>query len=169
MDGWLRNLDKDKDGILSKGDWLETMSGFAMESQPILMAIHPGAYGNARPLNVAWEIHSGIPEIPSPLYCRGRIYLLRNGGWLTCIKASNGEQVFRERLGAGGQYIASPIAAGDKLITASGRGTVTVIQVGEKLEVLARNDFGEQILATPAIAENRLYLRTANHLYAIGE
>ena len=167
--GWFRHLDKDKDGTLSKADWLELMSEFAMESQPTLIAIKPGAEGNARPLNVVWEIHSGIPEIPSPLYSQGKIYLLRKGGILTCIQASDGKQLFRERIGARGQYIASPIAAGDKLITASQQGTVTVIQIGDTLEVLARNDFGEEIIATPAIAKNRIYLRTVNHLYAIGK
>ena len=156
VSGWFKHLDKDKDGVLSKTDWLELMSEFAMESQPTLIAIKPGAEGNTRPLNVAWEIHSGIPEIPSPLYCQGKIYLLRKGGILTCIRASDGNQLFRERIGARGQYIASPIAAGGKLITASQQGTVTVIQIGDTLEVLARNDFGEEIIA--AIAENAIYL-----------
>ena len=167
VDGWLRQLDKDGDGI-SKKDWLEFMAGFSMESQPTLMAIHPGAHGNARPFSVAWEIHSGIPEVPSPLYHQGRIYLLRKGGRLACIRASDGKGLFRGLIGVRGQYIASPIVAGDKLITASERGTVAVIQIGDKLEVLARNEFGEKILATPAIAENKIYLRTAGHMYAIG-
>ena len=167
--GWLKHLDKDKDGVLGKSDWLEFMAGFAMDSKPIVMAIRPGAKGNARPSRVAWEIHSATPEIPSPLYCRGKIYLLRNGGRLTCLEASSGKQLFRELIGARGQYVASPIAAGDKLITASSRGIVTVIKIGDKLEVLARNDFGEKILATPAIADDEIYLRTASHLYAIGQ
>jgi len=169
-DGWLKHFDKDKDGILGREDWLETFSGFSMDSQPVLMAIRPGAAGNARLQSVAWEIDSGIPEIPSPLYHRGKIYLLRNGGVLTCVRASDGEQLFREQLGAGGHYVASPIAAGDKLIAASRKGTVVVAQIGgKKFEVLARNDFDEEILATPAIAGNTIYLRTAGHLYAIGE
>ena len=75
----------------------------------------------------------------------------------------------RDRIGAAGQYVASPIAAGDKIIAASVRGTVTVIQVDNKLQVLARNNFGEKIFATPAVAENIIYLRTTGHLYALGE
>jgi outer membrane protein assembly factor BamB len=168
VDGWLTHLDRDKDGVLSKSDWLEFMSGFAMDSKPVLMAVRPGAAGNARPLNVAWEINTRIPEIPSPLYCQGRIYLLRNGGWLTCLEAAKGRFLYHERIGARGQYVASPIVAGDKLITASKRGTVCVIKIGDKLEVLARNKFGEEILATPAVADGRIYLRTASRVYAIG-
>jgi outer membrane protein assembly factor BamB len=88
---------------------------------------------------------------------------------LTCLEAATGKELFRERIGAPGQYTASPIAVGDKVIVASVRGTVTVIQIDDKLKVLARNDFGEKIFATPAIAENKIYLRTAGHLYALGE
>jgi outer membrane protein assembly factor BamB len=94
---------------------------------------------------------------------------LRDGGLLTCLEASTGKEVFREQIGAPGQYIASPIAADDKIIVASVPGVVTVIQVDDELKVLARNNFGEKIFATPAVVENRIYLRTAGHLYALGE
>ncbi|MEJ2703835.1 MAG: hypothetical protein P8Z79_15475, partial [Sedimentisphaerales bacterium] len=106
---------------------------------------------------------------PSLLYCRGKLYLLRDGGVLTCLEAPTGKEIFRERIGAPGQYTASPIAAGDKIVVASTRGVVTVIQVGDELNVLARNDFGERVFATPAITENKIYLRTVGHLYALGE
>jgi outer membrane protein assembly factor BamB len=169
VDGWLTNLDQDGDGALSKTDWLATLAGFALQSKPVLIAIRPSARGDARPSSVAWEIHTGIPEMPSPLYHQGNIYLVRNGGVLSCIKAADGSRVYRERIGAGGHYVASPIVVGEKLVTVSKRGTVTVIQVGDQLDVLATNDFGEETLATPAIAGNNLYLRTARRLYAIGE
>jgi outer membrane protein assembly factor BamB len=94
---------------------------------------------------------------------------LRDGGVLTCLEAATGKELFRERIGASGQYTASPIAAGDKIIAASVKGVVTVIQVDDKLHVLARNNFSEKIFATPAVAENKIYLRTTGHLYALGE
>jgi outer membrane protein assembly factor BamB len=169
MDLLLRIFDRDKNGIISEAEWMQTMSGFAAISRPNLLAIRPGAKNDARESHVAWEIHRGIPETSSLLYCRGRLYLLRDGGVLTCLEASTGKELFRERIGASGQYIASPIAAGDKLIAASTRGVVTVIQVDDELKVLARNDFREKIFATPAVVENKIYLRTAGHLYALGE
>jgi outer membrane protein assembly factor BamB len=165
----LRIFDHDKNGIISEAEWMETMAGFAALSHPTLVALRPGATGDARPSHVAWEIQHGIPETPSLLYCRGKLYLLRDGGLLTCLDAATGKELFRERIGASGQYTASPIVAGDKLIVASVPGVVTVIQVGNELKVLARNDFREQIFATGAVAENRLYLRTVSHLYALGE
>lgn len=169
MDVLLRIFDHDKNGIISEAEWMQTMSGFAAISQPNLLAIRPGAKEDARESHVAWEIHRGIPETSSLLYCRGRLYLLRDGGVLTCLEASTGKELFRERIGASGQYIASPIAAGDKLIAASTRGVVTIIQIDDELKVLARNDFAEKIFATPAVAESTIYLRTASHLYALGQ
>jgi outer membrane protein assembly factor BamB len=169
MDTLLRIFDHDKNRIISEAEWMQTMSGFAAISQPNLVAIRPGATQDARKSHVAWEIRRGIPETPSPLYCRGKLYLLRDGGVLTCLEAATGKEFFRERIGAAGQYVASPIAAGDKIIAASVKGVVTVIQVDDELKILAKNDFGDKIFATPAIAENIIYLRTTSHLYALGE
>lgn len=169
MDVLLRIFDHDKNRIISEAEWMQTMSGFAAHSHPGLLAVRPGARKDARPSHVAWEIRRGIPETPSLLYCQGRLYLLRDGGVLTCLRASTGKELFRERLGAPGQYIASPIAAGDRLVAASARGVVTVIRVDDQFKLLARNDFGEKIFATPAIFENKLYVRTVGHLYGVGE
>jgi outer membrane protein assembly factor BamB len=169
MDTLLKIFDHDKNGVISEQEWMETMAGFAAQSHPTLVAIRPGATNDARQSHIAWEVQRGIPEVPSLLYCRGRLYLLRDGGRLTCLKAATGTALFRERIGAPGQYIASPIAAGDRIIVASVSGVVTVIQAADELRVLARNDFREKILATPAVVENKIYVRTAGHLYALGE
>jgi hypothetical protein len=169
MDTLLKIFDHDKNRIISEAEWMQAMSGFAAHSQPALLAIRPGATKDARESHVAWEIRRGIPETPSLLYCRGKLYLLRDGGVLTCLEAATGKELFRERIGAAGQYIVSPIVAGEKIIAASVRGIVTVIQVDDKLHVLARNNFGEKIFATPAVVENKIYLRTTGHLYALGE
>jgi outer membrane protein assembly factor BamB len=169
MDTLLKIFDHDKNRIISEAKWMQTMSGFAAHSQPTLLAIRPGATKDARKSHVAWESRRGIPETPSQLYCRGKLYLLRDGGVLTCLEASTGKELFRERIGAPGQYVASPIVAGEKIIVASVRGVVTVIQVDDKLHVLARNNFGEKIFATPAVAENKIYLRTTSHLYVLDE
>ena len=167
--GLLDKLDVNNDGKLSKKEWQEYMSGSGSKFRPTLVAIRPGAKGDARRAHLAWEYHRGIPEVPSLLYCRGNIYMFRNGGLVTCLKAKDGKELYKGRVGAGGQYIASPIAAGDKIITASQNGVVSVIQAGDQLEILARNDFEEQIVATPALAGNQLYIRTTRFLFAIGE
>lgn len=168
MDRLLRIFDHGRDGIISESEWMRTMAGFAAISHPALMALRPGASGDARPTHVAWELRRGIPETSSLLCTGGRLYLMRDGGLLTCLEAATGRELFRERLGAPGQYIASPIAAGDRLMVASVQGVVTVIQSADTLTVLARNDLGEGIYATPAIAGDQLYVRTTGYLYAFG-
>ena len=169
MDGLMRFFDKDKNRMISEREWMQTMSGFTAHSRATIVAIRPGATKNARQSHIAWEVQRGIPETPSLVYCQGKVYLFRDGGVLTCLRASTGKELFRERIGAPGQYIASPIVAGDKIVAASVRGIVTIIYAGDKLKVLARNKFKEKILATPAVAENRMYLRTTRHLYAFGQ
>jgi outer membrane protein assembly factor BamB len=169
MDTLLRIFDHDKNGIITEQEWMRTMAGFAAMSQPYLAAIRSGATEDAGTSHVAWEIRRGIPETPSLLYHRERLYLLRDGGLLTSLEAATGKELFQGRIGASGQYIASPIAAGDKILAASVPGVVTVIQVADELKALARNHFRERIYATPAVVENRIYLRTAIHLYALGE
>ncbi|MHC4558765.1 MAG: outer membrane protein assembly factor BamB family protein, partial [Planctomycetota bacterium] len=109
METLLRIFDHDKNRIISEAEWMQTMSGFAAHSHPNLMAIRPGATKDARKSHVAWEIQRGIPETPSLLYYRGKLYLLRDGGALTCLEAATGKELFRERIGASGQYTASPI------------------------------------------------------------
>ncbi len=169
MDTLLRLFDHDKNGVITEKEWMETMASFAAASHPTLMALRPGATGDARPSHLAWEIRRGVPEVASLLYAQHRLYLLRDGGLLSCLETTTGRELFRDRVGAPGQYIASPVLAGDKVVVASVPGVVTVLEAGDQLKVLAHNEFHEGIFATPALAGNRLYLRTAGHLYALGE
>ena len=95
---------------------------------------------------------------------------VQDGGRLTCYRARTGEALYeQERLEADGQYWASPIAADGKIYFASTRGNVTVIEASDTLNVLARNKLGERITATPAIADDKFYVRAANHLWAFGK
>jgi hypothetical protein len=73
MDTLLRIFDHDKNRIITEAEWMQTMSGFAANSHPSLMAIRPGATKDARKSHVVWEMRRGIPETPSLLYCRGKL------------------------------------------------------------------------------------------------
>lgn len=168
MNVLLRIFDHDRNGIISETEWMRTMTSFAAISHPTLVALRPGASGDARPTHVAWELGRGIPETSSLLCAAGRLYLMRDGGLLTCLEAATGRELFRERIGAAGQYIASPIAVGDRLVVASVQGVVTVMQMADILTILARNELGEGIYATPAADGDHLYVRTVGHLYAFG-
>jgi outer membrane protein assembly factor BamB len=164
-----RNADTDKDGALSEAELKAGLAQFETFTKPVLMAIRPGGKDDARQ-NVAWEMRRGIPEIPSPLYFQGAIYMVRDGGLLTCLAAKDGSVRYQERLGVGGQYSASPVAAAGRIYVASQTGTVIVFKPGETApEILARNELRESIMATPAIVENTILVRTAGHLYSFGQ
>lgn len=83
--------------------------------------------------------------------------------------AKTGEQTFRARLGNGGSFAASPVAADGKLYFASEDGDVFVIKAGSTFELLARNAMGEVVMATPAIAGRMIIIRGQNHVFGIAE
>ena len=95
--------------------------------------------------------------------------MIRDGGIISCFNAESGELVYREKLRATGAYFSSPIAANGRIFIASRNGIVTVIEAGDNLKILANNDLGELITATPAVIDNKLYLRTDKALYAFRE
>ena len=127
-----------------------------------LLAIRPKGDTAA----IEWRENNSIPEVPSPLLYNGRLYLARNGGIVTCLYAATGKVIYRARAGAPGPYFGSPVAAAGRVYLASGEGVVTVIAAGkDQLDVLARNEIGEDIVATPAIVGNAIYVRTMRNLY----
>jgi outer membrane protein assembly factor BamB len=104
-----------------------------------------------------------------PLWFNDRVYVVANGGTVSCLDAKSGQVVFRGRLGAGGAYFSSPVEAGGRIYFASYEGVVSVISGGDRLEVLAKNDLGEPLFATPAFTGNAIYIRTPTKLYAFME
>jgi outer membrane protein assembly factor BamB len=162
---WL--FDKNGDGHIDRQEW--TM----MTTTPFnnsLLAIRPGGLGDISKSHVAWQARRGVPEVPSPLFYQGRIYMVRNGGLLTCLDARSGKDLFgQKRLGPEGMFYASPVAGDGKVYIASDSGNVVVLKAGASFEVLADNDLGESIAATPALVDGKIYVRTAGHLYAFAE
>jgi outer membrane protein assembly factor BamB len=119
--------------------------------------------------HVAWEEQHALPEVPSPLYYQGRLYVVTNGSIASCYDAQTGKMLYRQRLGAPGFFYASPVAANGNVYAASYNGIVVVFKADDHCQVLARNNLGEQIVATPALVDGRIYVRTEGHLYAFGE
>lgn len=133
-----------------------------------VMAVRPGVKGEISPANIVWSERKGTPGVPSPLYYRGRIYTVQNGGIVYCRDAKTGDLIFSGRLGALGYYYSSPVAADNKVYMASADGEIVVLQDGEALKVLAINRLDSGILATPAIVDGIIYVRTERTLYAFG-
>jgi outer membrane protein assembly factor BamB len=133
-----------------------------------VMAVRSGGLNEVNQTHVAWSEHKGTPGVPSPLYYNGRLYTIQNGGIVYSRIANTGELAFSGRTGALGYYYSSPVAAGNKIYLASQEGVVVVLDGGAELKVLARNKLDGQILATPAIVDGKIYLRTEDRLYAFG-
>jgi outer membrane protein assembly factor BamB len=131
-------------------------------------AVRPGGKGEVNQTHIAWSEAKGVPGVPSPLFYEGRLYTFLNGGIVYGRLARTGAVLFSGRLGALGYYYASPVAADQKIYIASEEGVVIVLGAGDELNVLARNKLDGAILATPAIVDGKIYVRTESHLYAFG-
>ena len=162
---WLaKAIDRNGDG-LTRFEW-GMATTFLAANEDMMLAVRPGGEGDVSETHVAWRQRRGLPEMPSPLYYRGRLYVVKNGGIVTCMDPKTGETVYRKRIDAGGQYAASPVAADGKIYATSEAGVVTVFKAGDTLDVIAENDLGERTMATPAIVGDTIYVRTAKHLFA---
>ena len=166
---YLRAFDRNRDGRITTEDWDKIKSGDA-RAENVLVAVKPGGNGDIAESHVLWKFRKGLPYVPSPLYYEGRIYFVKDGGLMSSLDAKTGEPFYaQERIGANGNYYASPVAADGRIYVASLPGKLSVIKAGgTKPEVLHVADFGTRILATPAIVGDRIYLRTATDLWAFG-
>ena len=121
------------------------------------------------PAATKWTLRRGTPDVPTPLIHDGLVYLCRENGNLICLDAESGEEIYQERTHPG-RHRASPVYAdGCIYLTARNDGTVTVVKTGRDFEIVAKNRLGEAISASPVIAGGRVYLRSFEALYAIGE
>ena len=166
--GFHRFLDEDKSGKVTEGEWQKIVKWVdSFPQKNAVMAVRPPAEPGG-PAEIVWQYTRGIPEVPSPLYYDGRVYLVKNGGMMTCLDGETGKELYRAGLGAGGPYYASPVAGDGKVYAASGRGVLTVLEAGDELKVLSQTDLKERIWATPALVDGKVYVRTTEHLYAFG-
>jgi outer membrane protein assembly factor BamB len=141
--------------------------------QPIY-AIRPGGQGDISlgegemaNAHVAWSLKGGGPYYTTPLLYGELLYILSDRGILTSYYAKTGEIVYRQRLGNGGPFFASPVAADGLIYLAGMSGEVYVVRAGVEYALVAVNPVGESLYATPAIADGTLYLRGRHRVFAL--
>ena len=118
---------------------------------------------------VVWSTPRGGGYMCTPLIYKGLAYIIRYNGVLNVFDAKTGEKKYEQRLaGATSAFTSSPVANDGKVYVASEDGQVFVLKAGPTYEVLAMNQMSTPVLATPAISEGRLLLRTQDQLIAIG-
>ena len=163
--------DTDQDGAITEEEWKGAERGIARfrpREMDALVAVRSGGEGDVSESHIKWSTNEGIGQVASPLAYRGRVYLVKHGGIVTCFDAETGDRKYSEKLGPRVYYFASPVAADGKIYFCSYLGTVVVVQAGDQFKILARNRIGERINATPALVGGRVYLRTADHMMAFG-
>lgn len=164
-----RFVDGDKNGTWSLDEIQTTFTTATAPGRNVMIAVKPGGKGDITNSHVMWTTNHKLPYVASPLIDNGRVYYVKKGGFLTCLDLSSGDLVFQARLGLGGEYYASPIRIGDHILIAAERGKVFVLRLGSELDIVGEADFGaEGILATPAVADNKLIVRTTERLYLFG-
>jgi outer membrane protein assembly factor BamB len=131
------------------------------------LAIRPGGRGDITASHVVWRVPTGAPYVSSIVYASGLLFMANDAGVITAIDAKTGERVWQER--TGGVFSASPVAADGKVYFAGESGETIVVRASRKPEILARNDIGERTVASLAIADGRIFIRTDRHLIAVGD
>lgn len=130
-----------------------------------LIAARPSGAG--QPPQEAFRLQQGVPQVPTPIVVGDLLFLWHDRGVVTCCEAATGRQLWRERVG--GDFHSSPLAIGDRIFCASKQGEMVVVDAAREYKLLGRNELGGPCIATPAVAHDRLYVRTTTTLLCIGE
>jgi len=152
-------------------DGMYFLSGGDAHVKRTFYALHAGLKGEIKPDDasvIAWQSPVIKPHIVTPIVYGDYLYVCTDNGVLTQYNAKTGEPGYRARLGAGGAFSASPVAADNKLYFANEDGEVFVVKAGPEYELLSKNAMGEVVMATPAITKNMIIIRGQNHVFAIG-
>ena len=132
----------------------------------VLSAIRPeGASGDVTNSNVAWSTRKAAPHTASPVVVGDEIYFVSDAGIATCADAKTGEVHWSERLGGG--FSASPVAAEGRVYFQNETGVGYVVKAAKKYELLATNDLAEASLASYAVADGAIFIRTEKQLWKV--
>lgn len=133
--------------------------------KPRCLAIRTGGKGDVTATHLAWEQDKYAPHNPSMVVVGDEFYMVADNGLLSCLDAKNGDVHFQER--CTGPISASILHADSRLYLIDERGTCAVVEPGKALKILATNHLDERVLASPAVVDNDLIIRTEQHLYRI--
>jgi outer membrane protein assembly factor BamB len=158
---------------------LYVTSGFIIDASRPVYAIRPGASGDlslqpgqTNSSQIAWCQPAAAPYNPSTLVCDGRLYVLRDLGDLSAYDARTGKLLYEhQKLPNGLRFTASPWAASGRVFCLNEDGVTFVVRAGDRFDLLQTNQLSEDdmCLATPAVAGDRLLIRSAARLYCIGK
>lgn len=131
-----------------------------------IMAIDPRGKGDVTDTHVIWHTTQGAAYVPSPVAWEDNFFVVSDKGICSCLGIRDGERYWKERLGR--SHSASPVVSDGILYFPDDHGITHVLKAGRNFEVIARNDLGEDLYASPALSEGQIFLRGTKHLYCIG-
>jgi len=130
-----------------------------------LLAIRLDGRADVTDAHIVWRTARMVPQVPSPLLVDDLFFMINDAGVVTCLEATSGRQVWRERLE--GDFAASPLYADGHVYCFSRDGVATVLKAARDYEVLATNVLDSGFMASPAVSGRTLFLRTRESLYRI--
>ncbi len=148
--------------LVYNGELLFMTCGFP---DRFLQAIRPDGRGNVTKTHVLWQKDRDCSYVPSPIAFGPYFLVVADNGVATCFEAKTGKSCWRERLGP--HYSASLVSANGLVYFLSDKGVMTVVRPGAELDIVVRNELGENTYASPAISDGQMFLRGAKHLYCI--
>jgi outer membrane protein assembly factor BamB len=168
LKGFFDSNDTNKDGKITRDEW-DAMIKFMSSGKNRAVAVNPGGSGDITKTHVAWSVEKGVPYVPSPLVYKGLMYTVNFGGRLSAFDVKTGAEVYdAEQVGLTNVY-ASPVAANGHIYLCGLDKTVVVVKAGEIPQKVFTTKLDDRIVATPAIADHTLYIRTNQTLFAFAE
>ena len=141
-----------------------------------IFAVRPGAKGDITLVDgetqneyVAWSWVRRGPYMPTPILYEGQLYVLNNDGVFGSYDMTTGQEIYRIRIPHGGSgFSASPVASDGRLFLPGEDGDVFVVRAGPEFGLIGTNSVPETLMATPAISGGMLFIRSQNHVFAVG-
>jgi outer membrane protein assembly factor BamB len=133
-----------------------------------MLVLKAGGRGDVTKSHLLWSFANG-PDVPTPVTDGTYLYVINDRGIMWCLDPKTGKEIYgRQRLSPG-TYSGSPVLADGKIYITNEDGMTSVVKAGPAFELLAKNDFDDYALSSPAMSEGQIFIRTAKHLYCIGK
>lgn len=165
---YFSSFDINKDREIDRLEWITSIDSLKKTyyKEAGLLAINPDSKGQISDSSIIWRVPEDVPEVPSPIFYKGRIYMIKDGGTITCVNPETGKVIYKSRIGNPGSYLASPVAANGLIYIFGYNGRLKILKAGDEFQIVAEHNFKENIGATSAIVGNTIYIRTKKTLMA---
>ncbi len=140
---------------------------FITNGMGAMVAVRPDGSGDVTGTHIAWSDERGVAKKSSQLMVDGLFYMTSDDGVVSAREPKTGKIIWQKR--AGGEFAASPIYASGRIYCVSTQGTILTLAPGDEFKLLAETQLGDGYMASPAVVDDEMFLRSKSHLYKIAE